>query len=114
MVIQRGEIWWADMPQPTGSGPGYRRPVLIVQSDHFNASKIQTVVVAVVTKNLGLAKAPGNVAISSRVSKLPVDSVINVSQVLTIDRGLLVDYVATLSDRKMAMVAEGLRMVLNL
>lgn len=112
--IGRGEIWWASLPEPTGSSPGYRRPVLVVQSDAFNQSKIQTVVVAVITKNLELAKAPGNVSITARVSRLPVDSVVNVSQVITIDKSLLTEFVSTLPNRKMEKVEEGLRLVLSL
>ncbi len=114
MVIQRGEIWWANLSEAQGSGPGYRRPVLIVQSDLFNLSKIQTVVVAVITKNLELAKAPGNVSISAKTSHLPVDSVVNVSQVITIDKNLLAEYVGALSEKKMARITEGLKLVLSL
>ncbi len=114
MVIGRGEIWWANLPEPIGSSPGFRRPVLVVQSDLFNQSKIQTVVVAVITKNLELAKAPGNVSISTRVSRLPVDSVINVSQVITIDKNLLAEFVSTVPNKKMDKIEEGLRLVLSL
>ena len=114
MVIGRGEIWWASLPEPTGSSPGYRRPVLVVQSDAFNQSKIQTVVVAVITKNLDLAKAPGNVTITARSSRLTIDSVVNVSQVITVDKSLLTEYVSTLPNRKMEKVEKGLRLVLSL
>jgi mRNA interferase MazF len=114
MVIGRGEIWWANLPEPTGSSPGFRRPVLVVQADSFNQSKIQTVVVAVITKNLELAKAPGNVTITARVSRLPVDSVVNVSQVITIDKSFLTEFVSTLLNKKMEKIEEGLRLVLNL
>jgi mRNA interferase MazF len=114
MVIGRGEIWWASLPDPVGSSPGLRRPVLIVQSDAFNQSKIQTVVVAVITKNLELAKAPGNVTITARISRLPIDSVVNVSQVITIDKNLLTEFVSTLPSKKMEKIEEGLRLVLSL
>ena len=114
MVIGRGEIWWANLPEPVGSSPGFRRPVLVVQSDSFNQSKIQTVVVAVITKNLELAKAPGNVTITARVSRLPVDSVVNVSQVITIDKSLLTEFVSTVPNKKMEKIEEGLRLVLSL
>jgi mRNA interferase MazF len=114
MVIGRGEIWWASLPGPAGSSPGLRRPVLIVQSDAFNQSKIQTVVVAVITKNLELAKAPGNVTITARISRLPIDSVVNVSQVITIDKNLLTEFVSTLPSKKMEKIEEGLRLVLSL
>jgi mRNA interferase MazF len=112
--MQRGEIWWANLPEPTGSGPGLRRPVLIVQVDAFNQSRIQTVIVAVITKNLNLAEAPGNVLLSPRVSHLPVDSVVNVSQLLTLDKLLLTDYVSTLTGKKIKQIEAGLRLVLGL
>ena len=114
MVIGRGEIWWANLPEPIGSSPGFRRPVLVVQADSFNQSKIQTVVAIVITKNLELANAPGNVAITARISRLPVDSVVNVSQVLTIDKNLLTKFVSTLPGKKMEKIEEGLRLVLSL
>ena len=114
MVIGRGDIWWANLPEPVGSSPGFRRPVLVVQSDSFNQSKIQTVVVVVITKNLELAKAPGNVSITARTSRLPVDSVINVSQVITIDKNLLAEFVSILPNKKIEKVEEGLRLVLSL
>lgn len=114
MVIGRGEIWWANLPEPTGSSPGFRRPVLVIQSDAFNQSKIQTVVVAVITKNLELAKAPGNVSITARISRLPVDSVVNVSQMITIDKSLLTEFVSNLPNKKMEKIEEGLRLVLSL
>ena len=114
MVIGRGEIWWANLPEPVGSSPGFRRPVLVVQSDSFNQSKIQTVVVAVITKNLELAKAPGNVTITARLSRLPVDSVVNVSQVITINKDALTEFVSTLPNKKMEKIEEGLRLVLSL
>ena len=112
--MQRGEIWWADLPAPAGSGPGYRRPVLVLQSDPFNQSRIQTVIVAVITKNLSLAEAPGNVLLGTRASHLPVDSVVNLSQLVTIDRILLTEYVSTLTSRKLKQVEAGLRLVLGL
>ncbi len=112
--MQRGEIWWANLPEPTGSGPGLRRPVLIVQADAFNQSRLQTVMVAVITKNLNLAEAPGNVLLSLRVSHLPVDSVVNVSQVITIDKSLLTDYVSTLTGKKIKQIEAGLRLALGL
>src|SRR5579872_2497009 len=112
--IQRGEIWWADLPEPRRSEPGYRRPVLIVQADSFNVSRIQTAVVAVITSNLELADAPGNVLLPGRSSGLPRDSVVNVSQLLTVDRGSLTEHAGTLSSRLQWSVDEGLRKVLQL
>lgn len=113
-MIRRGEIWWADLPVPSASGPGYRRPVLVVQDDQFNKSKIATVVVAIITTNLNIAAASGNVPITSRQSGLPRDSVVNVSQLLTVDKSLLIEQVQALSDAKMEQVDKGLRIVLSL
>lgn len=113
-MIQRGEIWWAELTDPRGSGPGYRRPVLVVQSDAFNRSRISTVIVVAITSNVRLAEAPGNVLLSRRDSKLPRDSVINVSQVLTLDERFLVERVGSLSDRIVEAVESGLRLVLSL
>jgi len=110
--MQRGEIRWASLPEPTGSGPGYRRPVLIVQADDFNRSQIGTVVVAVLTSNLALAQAPGNVLAKARRAGLPRDSVINVSQLLTVDKRLLSEKVRALDSATMAEVDDGLRLVL--
>ncbi len=112
--MQRGEIWWAALPEPGGSSPGYRRPVLIVQSDTFTRSSIKTVLCAAVTSNLSLAAAPGNVRVAARTSGLPKPSVVNVSQVAAIDRTFLWEHVKTLNAQTMSDVDEGLRLVLNL
>ncbi|MDH5525181.1 MAG: type II toxin-antitoxin system PemK/MazF family toxin [Desulfobulbaceae bacterium] len=114
MVIKRGEIWWAELPEPVGSGPGYKRPVLIIQANDFNKSKIRTVLAAVVTSNLGLAAAPGNVMLSAKNSKLPKESVVNVSQVITIDKTFLVEKVHLLSGKIIDQVDQGLRLALKL
>ena len=113
-MIRRGEVWWASLPAPEGSGPGLRRPVVVVQADSFNRSQIGTVVVAVVTTNLRLAAAPGNVALTSRQAGLPRDAVVNVSQILTLDRGFLTELVGRLPPRKMLDVDDGLRRLLEL
>jgi mRNA interferase MazF len=110
----RGEIWWASLPRPTGSGPGFRRPVLVLQSNEFNASRIQTVVVAAITSNVKLAAAPGNVLCARRDTALSRNSVINVSQILTIDKSLLSARVSALPSRVLQQVEEGLRLVLSL
>jgi mRNA interferase MazF len=112
--MKRGEVWWASLPEPTGSGPGFRRPVVIVQSNPFNESRISTVVVAVVTSNLALAGAPGNVRIGKSDSGLPKASVVNVSQLLTLDRGLLTDRIKPLPSKVLGQVNEGLQLVLGL
>ena len=114
LVVLRGEIWWASLPEPRGSGPGFRRPVVIVQSDPFNESLIGTVIVAVITSNLRLASAPGNVSLENRESGLPKDSVINISQILTVDKSFLTEQVSTLPDQVMIRLGAGLRLVLGL
>lgn len=112
--MKRGEIWWASLPEPAGSGPGYRRPVLVVQADSFNESRIRTVMVAVVTSNTRLAEAPGNVLLPARASRLRRESVVNVSQVLTVDKSLLTGKVGRLGEPLMERVGQGLRLVLGL
>jgi mRNA interferase MazF len=106
-------VWWADLPEPRRSEPGYRRPVLVVQADSFNRSRIQTVVVAVITGNADLADAPGNVLLRADLSGLPRDSVVNV-QLLTLDRGFLIEHAGTLPPLLQNSVDEGLRTVLQL
>ena len=112
--MQRGQIWWADLPRPRRSETGYRRPVLVVQADSFNRSRIQTVIVAAITTNLELADAPGNVLLPMRSAGLPRDSVVNVSQLLTLDRSFLTEHAGTLSPRLQGTVDQGLRAVLSL
>jgi mRNA interferase MazF len=112
--ILRGEIWWADLPEPRGSEPGCRRPVLVVQADYFNLSRIQTAIVATITTNVELADAPGNVLLPARSAGLPRDSVVNVSQLLTLDRSFLTEHAGTISPRLQRSVDEGLRTVLQL
>ncbi len=112
--MKRGEIWWASLPAPTGSGPGYRRPVLVVQSNPFNDSRIATVVVAVVTSNLALSEAPGNVRLTRSESGLQKPSVVNVSQLVTLDRSLLTRRVRSVPAGTMHRVDEGLRLALGI
>ena len=112
--MRRGEIWWADLSDPRGSEPGYRRPVLIIQANSFNRSRIQTVIVAVITSNLRLAEAPGNVLLPARVSGLSRDSVVNVSQILTLDRSFLSELAGNLPMTALQEVEAGLRSVLAL
>lgn len=114
MVIGRGDIWWADLPEPVGSAPGYRRPVLVVQSDTFNRSRLATVAVVVLTGNVRLVDAPGNVLVPARSSGLSRDSVANVTQVLTIPRDRLTERVCTLPPAILRQVEDGLRLALDL
>jgi mRNA interferase MazF len=112
--MYRGEIWWANLPDPTGSEPGYRRPVLVIQDDTFTQSRIGTVIVVIITSNIRLAEAPGNVLLLRGVSGLSRDSVVNVSQILTIDKTFLVECAGSLPDYLQQEVDEGLRTVLYL
>ena len=89
MVISQGEIWWADLQDPLGSGPGFRRPVIVIQGDSFNRSKIATVLCVPLTSNLKWANAPGNVLLEGRLTGLPKDSVASVSQVVDLDNNLM-------------------------
>ncbi|HLG06420.1 MAG TPA: type II toxin-antitoxin system PemK/MazF family toxin [Gemmatimonadales bacterium] len=112
--MQRGEVWWADLEEPRGSAPGYRRPVLLVQADAFNRSRIQTVLAVVLTSNLRLADAPGNVLVPKRLSGLSKDSIANVSQVVTLDRDVLSERAGKLTGPVLSAVDNGLRLVLDL
>jgi mRNA interferase MazF len=114
LVIQRGEIWWATLPEPIGSEPGYRRPVLIVQSNDFNRSQIATVIAVVITSNTRLSQAPGNVFLPKKITGLYRDSVANISQVVTIDKYFLTERVGTLPSHIFEQVENGLRLVLKL
>jgi mRNA interferase MazF len=114
VVIWRGEVWWAALPDPAASEPGYRRPVLVVSSDEFNRSRIRTVVAAILTTNLRLAAAPGNVLVAAGETGLPRDSVVNVSQVVTVDKSFLTDRAGLVGGRAMLAVEDGLRTVLAL
>lgn len=114
MVMQRGEVWWADLSEPAGSAPGFRRPLLIVQDDAFNRSRIATTIAVVLTSNVRLLDAPGNVLLPKRVSGLPKDSVANVSQVVTVDRTDLTERAGRVSREILDAVDAGLRLVLSL
>jgi len=113
MVIAQGEVWWADLPAPTGSGPGFRRPVLVVQGDSLNRSRVATVVCVPLTSNLRWADAPGNVLLAARATGLPKDSVANVSQVLALDKNLLSERIGKLSRSKTELVLSGIDIVLG-
>ncbi len=112
--MYRGEVWWASLPEPTGSEPGYRRPVLIVQDDIFTQSRIRTVIVVIITSNTQLAEAPGNVLLPRAATGLPKDSVANVSQVFTVDKTFLVERIGMLPEQLQTEVDDGLRTVLYL
>jgi mRNA interferase MazF len=112
--VRRGDIWWADLDEPRGSEPGYRRPVLVVQADEFNRSRIATVLTVVLTTNLRLLDSPGNVLIPRKSGGLAKDSVANVSQLFTLDREFLEQHIGRLPPRLMAAVDAGLKLILAL
>ena len=112
--MRRGEIWWGSLPQPSGSGPGFRRPLVIISANSFNDSRINTVLAAVVTTNMHLAEAPGNVRLPVRGTGLTKPSVVNVSQIITVDKSLLTERVGRLNPRSLTEVEEGLRLVLSI
>ena len=113
MVIAQGEVWWADLPVPTGSGPGFRRPVVVVQGDALNRSRIATVVCVPLTSNLRWADAPGNALLTSRTTGLPKDSVANVSRVVALDRTLLDQRVGKLPQAKVDLLLSGVDVILG-
>ena len=112
--MRRGEIWWADLPIPVGSEPGFTRPVLIIQTDWLNDTSIDTTVVVIFTTSLRLADMPGNVFVDSSLSPLPWDSVVNVSQITAVDKSVLIERVGRLPDSLIADVETGIRLVLEL
>jgi mRNA interferase MazF len=112
-VISQGEVWWADLGEPTGSGPGYRRPVVVVQCDVLNQSRIGTVVCVPLTSNLKWEGAPGNVLLTSRTTGLSKDSVANVSLIVALDRGQLTESVGRLPRRDLDLVLAGIDVVLG-
>jgi len=113
-VIRRGEIWWATLPAPVGSEPGYRRPIIVVQADVFNRSRRATIVAVVITSNIKLSQAPGNVLLPRKVTGLLKDSVANVPQIITVDRGFLIEKVNSLPRDIVRQIDNGLRLVLDL
>jgi mRNA interferase MazF len=112
-VISQGEVWWADLGPPRGSAPGFRRPVVVVQGDPLNRSRIATVVCVPLTSNLAWADAPGNVLLAPQMTGLSKDSVANVSQLVTLDRSVLTERVSKLSRAKLELVLAGIDTVLG-
>ena len=113
MVTSQGDVCWAELPAPTGSGPGFRRPIVVVQGDALNRSRVATVVCVPLTSNLRWADAPGNVLLTARMTGLSKDSVANVSQVITLDRTLLEERVGRVSRAKLELVLSGLDVILG-
>lgn len=112
-MISQGDVWWADLGEPVGSEPGFRRPVIVVQGDNFNRSALRTVVAVPLTSNLRWAAAPGNVRLTARATGLPRDSVANVSQLVALDRSILIERVGRLSSSKLELVLAGIDTVLG-
>ncbi|MBC8424540.1 type II toxin-antitoxin system PemK/MazF family toxin [bacterium] len=112
--MKRGEIWWADLPTPSGSEPGFRRPAVVVSADAYNLSRLGTVVLVVLTTNLSRENAPGNIRINRRESGLPRPSVANVTQLMTVDKRRLTEKVKRLSSTTMSRIDQGLRQSLSL
>ena len=113
MVVAQGEVWWADLADPIGSAPGYRRPVVIVQADELNRSRIETVVCIVLTSNLRWSIAPGNVLLPAKHSGLDRDSVANVSQIVTVDKRQLTERVGKIPRRQMEAIFSGIDLVMG-
>ena len=112
-MIAQGEVWWTDLDEPSGSEPGFRRPVVVVQGDAFNRSRIATVVCVALTSNLRWADAPGNVPLTARITGLPKDSVANVSQLVTLDREALTERAGVLPAKKLELLLLGIDIVLG-
>ncbi len=111
--VAQGEVWWAELPEPAGSGPGFRRPVVVVQGDPFNRSRIATVVCVPLTSNLTWADAPGNTLLPAKATGLPKDSVANASQIVSIDRSSLTERVGRLRPKQLAQILHGIDVVLG-
>ena len=112
-MIGQGDVWWADLPEPKGSGPGFRRPVVVVQGDALNRSRVATVVCVPLTSNLRWSEAPGNVLLTSRMTGLPKDSVANVSQIVTLDKSFLTERAGKLARAKAELILSGIDIVLG-
>ena len=112
-MIRQGDIYWIDLGEPLGSAPGFRHPHVVVQNDVFNSSRIHTVVVCALTSNLRRAEAPGNVLLQLGEANLPQQSVVNVSQIFTVDKRQMEDKIGSLSPARVGEILEGIRLVLE-
>ncbi len=113
MVINHGDVFWVDLGRPSGSGPGYRHPHVVIQNNVFNRSRLNTVVVCALTSNLKRAKAPGNVLLDEGEANLPKRSVVNVTQVFAVDKTVLLDKIGTLSPQRVRQILNGLQLLLE-
>ena len=112
-MINQGDIFWIDLDEPSGSEPGYRHPHVVIQNNVFNRSRINTVVVCALTSNLKRATAPGNVLLEPREANLPEQSVVNVSQIFTVDKSQLYEKIGTLSSRRVREILDGIGLLLE-
>lgn len=112
--MKKGDIWWASLDEPIGSEPGYRRPVVIISSNDFNQSKIRTVIVAIITSNLRLAGAPGNIILSKKSTGIGRDSVLNISQLMTLDKSFLTEHIGKLSNKQLNFLDDSIKLVLSI
>lgn len=113
MTIRQGDVYWIDLEEPRGSGPGYRHPHVVVQNNLFNASKIGTVVVCALTSNLGRAEAPGNVLLKKGEANLKKDSVVNITQLVTVDKADLIEHIGTLSPVRVRQIIDGIKLLVE-
>ena len=113
MVINQGDVFWIDLEEPRGSEPGYRHPHVVIQNNLFNRSRIRTVVVCPLTSNLKRANAPGNVLLNKKEANLPKQSVVNVSQIFTVDKAQLSEYMGRLSHKRIHRILEGVKLVIE-
>ena len=114
MVIKQGEIYWVDLAEPTGSEPGYRHPHIVAQNNLFNASRINTVVVCSLTSSLKRAKAPGNVLLNQDEANLPKQSVVNISQIFTVNKSDLVEKIGQVSEKRLTEILDGIKLLIEL
>jgi mRNA interferase MazF len=113
LSIRQGDVFWVDFGEPGGSGPGFRHPYVVLQNNVFNASRLNTVVLCALTSNVERAKAPGNVLLRKGEGNLPKDSVVNITQILTIDKSDLVEKIGSLSPRRIDQIIEGVELLLE-
>jgi mRNA interferase MazF len=111
VVIEQGEIYWVDLGEPSGSEPGYRHPHIVIQNNLFNASKINTLVVCALTSNTKRAQAPGNVLLNEGEASLPKKSVVNISQMYTVNKGDLAEKIGKISERRFSEILEGIKLL---
>ena len=113
MVINQGDVFWVDIGEPSGAGPGYVRPFVVIQNNVFNSSRINTVVICALTSNLRRAQAPGNVLLNEGEGNLPKQSVVNISQLFTVDKQDLAEKIGTLSSSRVRQILAGIQLLLE-